>query len=93
MPSAHHNLTAMSACCHDLAGGVGEERDASATQDAPQHWLRFAIAVVLAGLSMQFSLGVNLSPVVGPTTTTPSPDLYGEVRKGSLGEGRDRGQS
>ena len=29
--------------------------------------MRFAVALVLAGLSMQFSLGVNLSPVAGRT--------------------------
>ena len=57
----------MSACCHDLAGSGREEQDASAAQDAPQRWFRFGIAVVLAGLSMQFSLGVNLSPVAGQT--------------------------
>jgi Cu2+-exporting ATPase/Cu+-exporting ATPase len=42
---------------------VATELDAA----RPQRWMRFAVAIVLAGLSMQFSLGVNLSPVAGAT--------------------------
>jgi heavy metal translocating P-type ATPase len=57
----------MSACCDDSARTLPLKEDSPETLARPQSWLRFAIALVLAGLSMQFSLGVNLSPVGGPT--------------------------
>jgi len=57
----------MDACCHTPAGISRKEEPESARLPAPRSWLRFGIAVVLAGLSMQLSLGVNLSPVTGKT--------------------------
>jgi P-type Cu+ transporter len=41
--------------------------DAAPPLEISRNWARFAIAIVLAGLSMQLSLGVNLSPVAGYT--------------------------
>src|SRR4030095_11135544 len=52
----------MAVCCHTSAP-LAAEFDAAPSQATPQRWVRFAIAIVLAGLSMQLSLGVNLSPV------------------------------
>jgi P-type Cu+ transporter len=55
----------MPACCESSESFLG--KDAAQAVPAPQKWLRFALALVLAGLSMQFSLGVNISPVAGHT--------------------------
>ncbi len=43
---------------------LSDSRAASGSM-SPQKWVRFALAIVVAFLSMQFSLGVNLSPVTG----------------------------
>jgi Cu+-exporting ATPase len=56
----------MAACCESAESFLGTDETAQFGK-APQEWLRFAIALVVAGLSMQFSLGVNLSPVTGQT--------------------------
>jgi Cu+-exporting ATPase len=57
----------MGACCDTSTTSLKAEFDAAPSLEKPQKWVRFAVAIVLAGLSMQFSLGVNLSPVAGYT--------------------------
>ncbi len=49
----------MSTCCENLP--------APGTESFPENigWLRLGLAIVVAGLSMQFSLGVNLEPISG----------------------------
>ena len=55
----------MGACCHASAILPTSEPVGDSFPELPPHWGRFALAIVVAGLSMQFSLGVNLSPVTG----------------------------
>lgn len=53
----------MGACCSNLPAGT-----APADREIPTtHWLKLAVALVISGLTMTFSLGVNLSPPDGET--------------------------
>src|SRR5260370_518735 len=66
-PQLCNRANPMGACCHASAVLPTGEPDADSFPESPRHWGRFALAIVVAGLSMQFSLGVNLSPVTGST--------------------------
>jgi heavy metal translocating P-type ATPase len=55
----------VSCCCHKNDAPAAPTPAVAAPEPAPGEWVKFAACVLLGGLAMSLSLGINLSPPTG----------------------------